>query len=203
MNYMKQQNIDIQSELMNYAPECACYAPQTQAQQGYPPSTPSVCYKNGCDISSNPSVYLDPNSRDGTSQKTCSLTICNSINDFSGMTVGGGANISTQTQNQCGEASGNSGTSTPGNSGTSTPDNSGTSIPDNSGTSSSSNSGISTPSNSGISTPSNSGTSSSSNSGTSSSSNPNNNTVLIIVIVLIILLFCFSGVYFLRKKKWK
>ena len=104
MNYMKEQNIDVNTELLNYAPECACYAPQTQAQQGYPPSTPSVCYKNGCDITSNPNVYLDPNSRDGDSQKTCSLTICNSINDFSGLTVGGGANISTQTQNQCGSS---------------------------------------------------------------------------------------------------
>jgi len=105
INYMKKQNIDVQKELINYAPECACYTPQTKEQAGYPPSTPSVCYKNGCDITSNPSVYLDPNSRDGNSQKTCSLTICNSINDFSGMTVGGGANISTQTQNQCGSSS--------------------------------------------------------------------------------------------------
>lgn len=99
INYMEQENIDVQKELINYAPECACYAPQTQ---GYPPTTPSVCYKNGCDITSNPNVYLDPNSRDGDSQKTCSLTICNSINDFSGITVGGNANITPQTKNQCG-----------------------------------------------------------------------------------------------------
>jgi hypothetical protein len=137
INYMDQQNIDVQSELINYAPECACYAPQTQAQQGYPPSTPAVCYKNGCDITSNPSVYLDPNSRDGDSQKTCSLTICNSINDFSGMTVGGGANISTRTQNQCGSSQG---TSPSSDSGTTQSSDSGTTQSSDSGTTQSSDS---------------------------------------------------------------
>lgn len=107
INYMREQNINVDTELLNYAPECACYAPQTKEQAGYPPSTPSVCYKNGCDMTSNPNVYLDPNSRDGNSQKTCSLTICNSINDFSGLTAGGAVNISPQTKNQCGDNSSN------------------------------------------------------------------------------------------------
>ena len=182
MNYMDQQNIDVQSELMNYAPECACYAPQTQAQQGYPPSTPAVCYKNGCDITTNPSVYLDPNSRNGNTQKTCSLTICNSINDFSGMTVGGGSNISTQTQNQCGSSQE---TTSSGDSGTSPSSDSGTTSSGDSGTSPSGDSG----------------TTPSGDSGTSSSDSSNNNTVLIIVIVLIILLSSSSSIYFFMKKK--
>jgi hypothetical protein len=80
---MQSQNINVESELLNYAPECACYAPQTKDQSGYPPTTPSVCYKDGCDLSSNPSVYIDPSSRNGNNVKTCDMTICNSINDFS------------------------------------------------------------------------------------------------------------------------
>ena len=103
INYMKSQGINVEKELLNYAPECACYAPQTKSQSGYPSTTPSICYKNGCDLSSNPSAYIDPSSRNGNEVKTCSLTICNSINDFSGMNIGGNASISPQTQNQCGQ----------------------------------------------------------------------------------------------------
>ena len=181
MNYMGQQNINVQSELMNYAPECACYAPQTQDQEGYPPTTPSVCYKTGCDITTNPSVYLDPNSRDGDTQKTCSLTICNSINDFSGMTVGGGANISTQTNNQCG-SSGSSGTTPPS-------EPSEPSKP-------SEPSEPSKPSTTTGNTP----PSATSKPSATTSSDSSNNAVIIIVII-IILLMCSSSAYFFIKKK--
>ena len=206
INYMREQNIDIQSELLNYAPECACYAPQTKEQAGYPPSTPSVCYKNGCDITSNPNVYLDPNSRDGNSQKTCSLTICNSINDFSGLTAGGAINISPQTKNQCGiDSSSTSGTSgTPGTSGTS-----GTSgtpgTPGTSGTSGTSDT-TGTPGTSDTSgTSGTTGTSDTTGTSNDSSTTENNvGNIRIIVIIIIIFIFILSlstSIYFATKKK--
>jgi len=209
INYMREQNIDIQSELLNYAPECACYAPQTREQSGYPPSTPSVCYKNGCDITSNPNVYLDPNSRDGNSQKTCSLTICNSINDFSGLSAGGSINISPQTKNQCGIDSGTSSTSdTSDISGTS--DTSSTS--DTSGTSSTpSTTEPETISSNNNTSNNNSSNNNSSNNNTSNNNSSNNNSssslgiiIYTIIGIFLILFLTSSGlVIFAESKKIK
>ena len=211
INYMREQNIDIQSELLNYAPECACYAPQTKDQAGYPPSTPSVCYKNGCDITSNPNVYLDPNSRDGNSQKTCSLTICNSINNFSELTAGGAINISPQTKNQCGIDS--SSTSTSRTSDTSSPpsppspsDTSSPPSPPSPPSPSDTSSPPSPPSPSDTSSPPSPSDTSSppSPSDTSSDSGTienNYGTIGIIVIIVIFILSLLSGIYLFIKKK--
>ena len=189
MNYMQKQNIDVQTELLNYAPECACYAPQTQSQLGYPPSTPSVCYKNGCDTTSNPNVYLDPNSRDGNTQKTCSLTICNSINDFSGLTVGGGANISTQTQNQCGSNGSNNANNTNTTNTTNTNETStNTTNTNTTNTNETSTNTINEPS---------------TNTTTESITNKISTTTTLglILFIIIILLFSSSSAYFIIKKK--
>lgn len=219
INYMREQNIDVQSELLNYAPECACYAPQTKEQAGYPPSTPSVCYKNSCDITSNPNVYLDPNSRDGNSQKTCSLTICNSINDFSGLTAGGAVNISPQTKNQCGANSSNTSdttgkTSTSGTSSTNTSDTtgktgtSGTSSTNTSDTTDKTNTSDTTTSDtttSSTTTPdintSGTTTSDTTTSGTTTDTITNNSgTIGIIVLIVIFIISLLSSIYFVIKK---
>ncbi len=203
MNYMNQQKINVESELINYAPECACYAPQTSNQAGYPSTTPAVCYKNDCDLSSNPVVYLDPNSRNGDQVKTCSMTVCNTINDFAGLTVGGNANISTQAENKCGStpptpstSPNSTSTSTPSNStSTSTPSNS-TSTPSNS--TSTSTSTPSTPLNS---TPSNSTSTSTPTPSVETETETSNitnrpNILGIIVIILVLLCFIGSGLFF-------
>ena len=201
MNYMQSENINVESELLNYAPECACYAPQTKDQAGYPSSTPSICYKNGCDLSSNPSVYIDPGSRNGNTVKTCDMTICTSINDFSNMTIGGSATISPQTSNQCGgSAPAPTPPSTPTSTSTSTSTSASTSASTPTSTpTSTSGSNTSGSNTSGSNT---SGTSISSNQGTNSESEIGNMTYIIISIVVFVLLLISSVIgYMLMNKK--
>lgn len=192
INYMNSQNINVQSELLNYAPECACYAPQTKEQSGYPSSTPSVCYKNGCDLSSNPSVYIDPSSRNGTEVKTCSLSICNSINDFSGMNIGGTTTISTQTQNQCGSTI-PSETSTSSDSSTSSTDGTTTG-----GTGTTTGSGTTTDGTTTDGTGTTTGSGTYINNQTSSTSDSSNIYMIIYIVIILLLLITSSASFLMR-----
>ena len=202
INYMKSQGLDVEKELLSYAPECACYAPQTKSQAGYPSTTPSVCYKNGCDLASNPSVYIDPGSRNGNEVKTCSLSICNSINDFSGMTIGGSATISPQTQNQCGgiassdtnsntntqsSSSSNTSNDTQSKTSSNTPSNTSSNTPSNTSNSNQNKDSTNAPSST------NNQTGISSSSDTGKNSNGKNSYVIILVVVVLLLLSCSSG----------
>jgi hypothetical protein len=212
MNYMGQQKISVESELINYAPECACYAPQTKDQAGYPSTTPAVCYKDGCDLSSNPAVYLDPNSRNGDQAKTCSMTVCNTINDFAGMTVGGSANISTQAENKCGAAPPSQPTQTnqttqapqTTQTGSTTSNNAGSTTATTSNTSSNASGNKTNTTSTGTPSSSSSGTTSTPSTGTTStdstdtSSSPN--TLGIIIIVLVLLCSIGSGIFYFTRK---
>jgi hypothetical protein len=88
-----------QSEFVQYAPECACFAPKTDSQMNYPQGTPSICYKDGC--SSGTISYLDPTSQGPNA--VCDMTICQNIINTSGLKAGGNANINPTLQNNCGQ----------------------------------------------------------------------------------------------------
>jgi hypothetical protein len=97
INYMKEQDIDIDKNLPNYAPECACYAPKTESQDAYPDNTPPLCYKDGC--LAGQTAYVDPVSR----IKTCDITVCKNVLNAIGITAGKNVNITANMQNNCGK----------------------------------------------------------------------------------------------------
>jgi hypothetical protein len=81
----------------NYAPDCACYAPLAIGQESYPPGIPSACYKARC-AKDGTASYPDPTSR----TQPCNATICSSVINTAGMTVGGEANINPTVVQECG-----------------------------------------------------------------------------------------------------
>ena len=86
-----------QEDLLNYAPECACYIPKTISQSIYPDSTPSTCYKPDCNM--NTSAYLDTISRNNS----CNLTVCQNILNAQNITAGGKVSINPTLKNNCGQ----------------------------------------------------------------------------------------------------
>ncbi len=94
-NVFKSTNLP-QEQLINYAPECACYIPKTSDQMVYPISTPSACYKPGCNLQT--SAYLDTISRN----KPCNLTVCQNIVSATNIQAGGQVSINPTAQNNCG-----------------------------------------------------------------------------------------------------
>ena len=85
------------SDFINYAPECACYAPATGALANVPLNIPPMCYKAGCQVGS--SSYIDPVSR---AQGSCNSTICANIVQVSGVSAGNNADINPVLENNCG-----------------------------------------------------------------------------------------------------
>lgn len=94
-------------EFANYKPECACYGDQPPYLTG---ALPAVCFAPGCDPNNN-QVFQDTNSR-----KNCTVTICQSNFNASGLSAGGSANINSKVNQQCGNQINKPGT--PGQSGT-------------------------------------------------------------------------------------
>ena len=90
---------DSTNKYPNYAPDCACYAPMAVGQESYPPGVPSACYKAGCAVTGGAS-YADPTSR----TQPCDTTICSSVINTAGMTVGGEANINPTVVQECGSS---------------------------------------------------------------------------------------------------
>ena len=86
-------------DLINYAPECACYAPNKTGEFGdLGVSIQPVCYKNGCDVIGSPS-YLDPVSR---KEPTCSINVCQDIYNAIENTSGTGiTNNNISLKNDC------------------------------------------------------------------------------------------------------
>jgi len=82
-----------------FAPECACYAPKTDVENVYPPTTPPACYKTNCDNVIDPIAYIDPISRNNP----CDLTICNNIFNANNIQAGGNVNISAKLESACGK----------------------------------------------------------------------------------------------------
>ena len=85
-------------QLLDYAPECACYIPKTESQLYYPDGTPASCYKPGCSLT-NTQAYLDTVSRN----KPCNLKICQNIFNANNIVAGGNVTIDPILQNSCGE----------------------------------------------------------------------------------------------------
>lgn len=100
MNDFYQKEIDkhggkySDDEFYNYKPECGCYSKQPSYITGS--GVPAVCYAPGCDPSNN-NVFVDTNSRKG-----CSVTICQTNLDTSGLAAGGNVNINSKVAQQCG-----------------------------------------------------------------------------------------------------
>ena len=96
-NYYKQQGLD-PNDFVNFAPECACYAP-TKGTKNYavPSGIPAKCYKEGCSVD-NESAYIDPSSRTGQ----CNLTVCSSLVNLSGLKAGGNVSVNPVVENNCG-----------------------------------------------------------------------------------------------------
>ncbi len=90
-------NLD-QSELINYAPECACYIPNTKEQSFYPAGTPPSCYKKGCSLADS-KAYLDTVSRN----VPCNLKICQNLISINNIKASGNVVIDPVLQNTCGE----------------------------------------------------------------------------------------------------
>ena len=82
-----------------FAPECACYAPKTDIQNVYPPTTPPACYKTNCDNVINPIAYIDPISRNNP----CDLRVCNNIFNANNIQAGGNVNINAKLISSCGD----------------------------------------------------------------------------------------------------
>lgn len=177
INVFNQQNLPT-SEFIQYAPECACFAPKTASQQFYPSGTPTICYKDGC--SSGTISYLDSTSQ-GPNAK-CDMTVCQNIVNTAGLTAGGSANISPTLQNNCGQY-------IPPAPSTSTSPSSSTS--QSSSTSTSPSSSIS---------PSSSLSNLFGNSGLSGSSDRSNNTYNYIIYVIIIIIIIGIIYYFVNRK---
>jgi hypothetical protein len=88
------------TDFINYAPECACYAPSSGALANVNSSynIPPMCYKDGCNVGSK--SYIDPVSR---AQGTCNSTICANIFNAIQSTGGQGTtNNNPVLQNNCG-----------------------------------------------------------------------------------------------------
>ena len=180
-------------DFLTYAPECACYAPKTDAQAAYPDVTPPACYKDGCQLGN--ASYLDTVSRN----TPCDLTVCSNIFNVSNITAGGNVTIDPKLENTCGDYLPKTNTSTNSDSTTGVSSNTApaTSSSNTAPTTSSSNTTPITSSNSG--SASNSG-STSNNALTSDSSSSSNYTMIIIIVVVILLLIsCIS--LFMKKKK--
>ena len=95
--FNKNKNLN-QSDFVNYAPECACYAPNTNTIfSKVPLNIPPMCYKDGCKIGNQ--SYIDPVSR---AQGACNNSICTNLVQLSGITAGNSANINPILQNNCG-----------------------------------------------------------------------------------------------------
>lgn len=80
-------------EFYYYKPECACYADQPSYITG---SVPPTCYAPGCDPNNN-RVFQDTNSRKG-----CSVTICQTNLNTSGLEAGGSVSINSKVSQACG-----------------------------------------------------------------------------------------------------
>ena len=194
MNYMEQEKISVESQLLNYAPECACYAPNTTtAQKQYASqNVPSICYKLDC-TTGYPSTYIDPSSRadngSGPAQ-ACSATYCNNIVQINDVQANSGKNttISPQLQNECGSylKTGGSGTNTTGGTTNTTGGSTNTTGGSTNTTGGSTNT---------------TGTTNTANSSDASSSSTSIIIIVIIVIIILILLSCSAYLYFNSKKK--
>jgi hypothetical protein len=85
-------------QLLNYAPECACYIPNTEQQSYIPPGTPAACYKQGCSIA-NKDVYLDTVSRNNP----CDIKICQNIFSAQNVHSNSSVTIDPVLKNTCSE----------------------------------------------------------------------------------------------------
>jgi len=85
-------------QLLNYAPECACFIPNTKQQSYLPPGIPPACYKKGCSPIDN-NVYLDSNSR----QNPCSSEICQNLTSVLDVHAEGNVDINAELKNTCNE----------------------------------------------------------------------------------------------------
>jgi hypothetical protein len=218
MSYMQSQNLNVQTELLNYAPECSCYIPLTSSQTGYD-NIPSVCFKSGC--TSGSSAYVDPGSKntDGTIQ-SCNMTVCTNIFNANNLNATGssGVSITPTIENNCGsylpaptppptptpsKATPTPGTTTPTpsktTSGTTTPATPAT--PATPGTSNDK-TPTPTPGTSNDKTPTPTPSTNNNSTTDTSTSSSSNNTLYIILSVICILLICSScSSYFMKKKK--
>lgn len=97
LNEFTKLNLPIDN-FTKFAPECSCYAPNSNVENIYPPTTPPACYKTNCDNIIDPIAYIDPISRNNS----CDLTICNNIFNANNITAGGNVNISAKMESVCG-----------------------------------------------------------------------------------------------------
>ena len=98
VNEFNKLNLPIDN-FTKFAPECACYAPKTDVQNVYPPTTPPACYKTNCDNIIDPIAYIDPISRNNP----CDLRVCNNIFNANNIQAGGNVNISAKLESSCGD----------------------------------------------------------------------------------------------------
>ena len=190
-----------------FAPECACYAPKTDIQNVYPPTTPPACFKTNCDNIIDPIAYIDPISRNNP----CDLRVCNNIFNANNIQAGGNVNISAKLESSCGDnlpkpkntidntdtnntGTNNTGTNNTGTNNTGT-NNTGT---NNTGTNNTGTNNTGT-NNTGTNNTytNNTGTN---NTGTNNTGTTSTNIILIIVIFIIIILFI-SSIYMVVKRK--
>jgi hypothetical protein len=179
-------------DFLKYAPECACYAPKTDAQAAYPDVTPPACYKDGCQLGN--ASYLDTVSRN----TPCDLTVCSNIFNVSNITAGGNVTIDPKLENTCGDYLPKTNTSTNSESTSGVTSNvaptSSSSSSNIAPTSSSSSSNIAPTS----STSSSNIAPTSSTSSSDSSISSNYTIIIIVVVVILLLLSCIS--LFMKKK---
>ena len=171
-----------------FSPECACYAPKTDVQNVYPPTTPPACYKTNCDNVIDPIAYIDPISRNNP----CDLRVCNNIFNANNIQAGGNVNISAKLESACGD-------NLPKPKDTSSNDTSSNNTGSND-TSSNNTSSNDTSSNNTSSNNTGSNDTGSNNTGTNNIDSTTNNIILIVVIFIIIILFS-SSIYMVIKRK--
>jgi hypothetical protein len=101
MEHFPRQIDDNTNQYIDYAPECACYAPDTIGQENVPSGIPPACYKNTCTVE-NTASYPDPLSR----SQPCNATFCSSVINASELNVEkGNLSINPTVVQECGSSS--------------------------------------------------------------------------------------------------
>lgn len=187
-------------DFTKFAPECACYAPKTNVQKIYPPTTPPACYKTNCDNVINPIAYIDPISRNNP----CDLKICNNIFNANNIKAGGNVNISAKLESSCGDNLPKD-TSNNTSSNNSDSNNSGSNNTNSNNTGSNNTDSNNTDSNNYGSDNSGSNNADSNNTGSNNTGSDNTgstlNGIIWIMIIFIVIILLGSSIYFVVKRK--
>ncbi len=94
---MTKQNVNIDTDIMNYAPECACYVPIQKSVLPFSTNIPPKCYNVNCTAGTK--SYLDPNSR----SLNCTTNICANVAVYNMDINAGAGNVNnvTKQNNKC------------------------------------------------------------------------------------------------------